>query len=70
MQGLDIDFRLILDFLFQGTVFFTPQWALKTNQTHETAFFLIYLVGLEDPPNHLVSKTKAFCVNVNKHSSY
>ena len=50
---------------------FTPQWALKTNQTHETAFFFIHLVGLDGPPNHPVSKAfTAFCVNVNKHASY
>ena len=34
---------------------FILQWALKTNQAHETAFFFIHLVGLED-------FVRAFCV--------
>ena len=43
----------------------TPQWALTKNQTHvETPFFFSHLVGLEGPPNHPVSKVKAFCVNI------
>ena len=56
---IDIDFNTESEFLAQGAAFFfTYQWALKTNQTHETAFFFIHLVGLEDPPNHPVSKVR------------
>ena len=32
-------------------------------------FSLIYLVGLKDPPNHPVSKARAFCMNVKKIES-
>ena len=44
---------------------FTPKVALKTDQTNETAFFFIHLVGLKDPPNHPVSNARAFRLNVN-----
>ena len=67
---VDIDFNINLNFLVQVAVSFTPYWALQTNQTHETTFFFIHLVGLEDPPNHPVNKARVFCVNVKKHGSY
>ena len=57
-------------FFFKEQCLFTPQWAPKTNQTQETAFFFIHLVSLWVPPNHPISKATAFCVNVNKHGSY
>ena len=56
---------LNLNSLFQGTVSFHPSLVLEINQTHETAFFFIHLLGLEGPPTHPVSKTRAFCMNVN-----
>ena len=61
MKGLQVntDFNTKSKVLVQGADFFTPQWALKTNQNHEAAFFFIHLVGLEDPPNHQVSKVKS-----------
>ena len=72
MKGLQVntDFNTKSKVLVQGADFFTPQWALKINQNHEAAFFFIHLVGLEDPPNHQVSKVRAFHVNVNKNGSY
>ena len=55
-------------FVFKEQILFTPQWALKSNQTHEIAFLFINLMGLEGPPNHLVSKARAFCGI--KHGNY
>ena len=64
------DFNTESEYVFFKEQFlFTPQWALKTNQIHETGFFFIHLVGLEDPPNHPVCKARVFCVNINKHGS-
>ena len=59
-------FRLKMDEQF----LFNPQWALKTNKTHETACFFIHLVGLECPLNHPLSIIRAYCVNVNNQRSY
>ena len=64
---VDTDFNTESKFSCSSSnFFFTPQWALKTNQTHETSLFFIHLVGLEGPPNHPVSNTRAFYVNLNK----
>ena len=64
---VDTDFNTESKFsCLSSNFFFTPQWALKTNQTHETSLFFIHLVGLEGPPNHPVSNTRAFYVNLNK----
>ena len=72
MKGLPVntDFNTKSKSSCSRADFFTPQWALKTNQNHEAAFFFIHLVGLEEAPNHHVSKVRAFHVNVNKHGSY
>ena len=44
---VDTDFNTESKFFFQGPVSFHPQVGTQNNQTHETAFFFIYLVGLE-----------------------
>ena len=62
---MDVDFTLNLDFLVQEPVSFHQFLALKTNQTHETAFFLIRLVGLEDPTNHPICKARKLFIIVD-----
>ena len=65
---VDIDFNTESKFSCLRAVFFTAQWTLKTNQNHE--MFFIHLAGLKGPPNHSVSKVRAFCVSVNKLCSF
>ena len=42
---VDIDFNTEPKCSCSRSSFFTPQWALKTNQTHKITFFFIHLVG-------------------------
>ena len=42
---VDIDFNTESKCSCSRSSFFTPQWALKTNQTHKITFFFIHLVG-------------------------
>ena len=58
---VDIDFNTEPKFSCSSSFSPTTQWALKTNQTHETAFFFIHLVGLEE------SESDPF---VNKQPTY
>ena len=71
MQGFkeDIDFSTESKFSCWRSSFLSCLSGHSEPTKPETTFFFNDLVHLEGPPNHLVSKARTFCVNVNKHDS-
>ena len=68
---VDIKFNTEYKFPFSRSSLFSPlSGQSKPTKPMKLLSFFINLVSLEDPPNHPVSKARAFSVNVNKHGSY
>ena len=68
--GLQVDIDINTEYKFSWAVSFHLSVGTQ-NQPNSRNYFLFYTFGaIKGPPNHPVSKARAFCVNVNKHDSY